>query len=222
MYSRLFRPVAKKTPHQTLSKNRSYLYILSGPSGVGKTTIMNRLLTDIQNLEKIVGYTTRSMRPGEIQDKTYHFINRSEFQAKQSHHDFLISLEFSGNLYGFGLTKNEMLAKLDQGIDLITDLDYSQIADLKKEVENCFAIFIMPPSIDSLSTRLFSRGDAKETIEKRMQYANDIMNHAYLSDTIVINQDSQLEATISKIKDIINTHRLHKNDVTQTNVQLNS
>src|SRR3990167_620323 len=119
----------------------AHLYIISGPSGVGKTTIIDRLLKDIPQLEKIVGYTTRNIRKNEIPDQTYHYINREEFKIKKKHDDFLEHLKFNGNYYGFGLAKHEVLSKLSAGTDLLVDMDYSQINDLKMKIPHCIAIF---------------------------------------------------------------------------------
>jgi guanylate kinase len=192
------------------------LYIISGPSGVGKTTIINRLLEQQPRLEKIVAYTTRAIRRGEVLDKTYHYIGRKEFERKIQHNDFLEYMEFSGNFYGFGMTKAQVLSKLNAGINLIVDLDYKQVADLKGKIPYCHSIFIMPPSVESLISRLNARGDSKETVEKRMSYAQDIMEHAFVSDTMVFNYEGKMEEAVQSILKIINSRQAIKLEENQS------
>lgn len=194
-----------KDPIQPLG----HLYIISGPSGVGKTTIIENLLAKDNKIEKIVAFTTRPMRVGEISDKTYHYISREAFEEKMEHGDFLEYLEFSNHFYGFGLTKEEVLTKLRNGIDLIVDMDYSQVSDLKSKIPNCYSIFIVPPSLESLTTRLKSRGDSEETISKRMGYAKDIIEHQHVSDTIILNHDGKVEEAVAEIFGIIKSNRVN-------------
>lgn len=185
----------------------AHLYIISGPSGVGKTTLINRLLQDIPHLEKIVAYTTRPMRPTEISDQSYHYITPEMFQLKLQHGDFIEHLNFSGNDYGFGLTKEEVLSKLHSGIDLIVDMDYSQILDLKSKIPNCYAIFILPKNITELKERLTARSETPETIERRMAYAQNIIDHANICDINIVNSDGKFEEVVDSIKAIIYSHR---------------
>src|SRR5437867_4292202 len=104
---------------KTNPKKQGRLYLISGPSGVGKTTIIEKLLEKAPNLEKIVAFTTRAMRPGEIPGHTYHYISKDEFAKTMQQNDFLIHFQFTDNAYGFGLSEKELMNKLNAGIDLI-------------------------------------------------------------------------------------------------------
>jgi guanylate kinase len=209
MYTRHFTLFANQNSFFQPAKN-AHLYVISGPSGVGKTTIINRLLNEITQLEKIVGYTTRQMRPGEIPDQTYHYIDCQTFDAKMQNGDFLEAMKFSGNYYGFGMSSNTVLQKLNAGTDLIVDMDYSQINDLKSKIPNCMAIFIMPPNLEDLKQRLIQRGDLAEVIDKRMHYAQNMIDHASICDEIVVNEDGRLDASVEKIKMLILENRQAK------------
>lgn len=195
-------------------KPSGHLYIISGPSGVGKTTIIDNLIAKDTKIEKIVAFTTRPMRMGEVADKTYHYISRETFEQKKEHGDFLEYFEFSDHCYGFGLTKKEVLKKLRSGIDLIVDMDYSQVSDLKSKVPNCYSIFIIPPSLDSLIVRLSLRGDSETTISKRMSYAQDIIEHQSIGDTIIVNHDGKSEDAVAAIYELITSKR----EATSSNV----
>ncbi|WP_419420748.1 guanylate kinase [Legionella sp. D16C41] len=207
-----------KTSLPFFKENVSYrgrLYIVSGPSGVGKTTIIESLLSKDNHLEKIVAYTTRERRAHEEADRTYHYISREAFRDKIKNNDFLEYMEFSDQLYGFGLSKQEVLAKLKQGIDLIVDLDYSQILDLKSKIPNCYSIFIVPPSLESLKIRLISRGENGEIIAKRMTYAKDIIEHQQLGDRIIVNQDGKIEEAVEEVLELIHEYRVSNQHTTE-------
>lgn len=212
MYTRhltLFESSQKKQFQAKTEIELACLYVISGPSGVGKTTIINRLINEIPKLEKIVAYTTRKIRPGEIEEKTYHYITPNLFQSKMQQGDFIEYLNFCGNYYGFGFTKTEILNKLTSGIDLIVDMDYSQITDLKTKVPNCYSIFIMPPCVEDLKTRLIIRGDTAESIEKRMHCAQKMIANANVCDQIIINENDKLDDTVQAIESIILNNRIN-------------
>ncbi len=192
---------------QTAAQSSGNLYILSGPSGVGKTTIMNQLLKEIPKLEKIVAFTTRPMRPGEISGKSYHFISCEEFKTKIKSEDFLEYIIFNGNYYGFGLTKSQTLEKLNSGTDLVVDMDYHNVLTIKSMIPHCISIFIMPSSISELQARLIRRSDDPESIAKRMRFAQKSIDHSGGYDKIVINANDKLDTAVSDIKTIMLDHK---------------
>ena len=180
------------------------LYIFSGPSGVGKTTIMNQLLLDFKNLEKIVPFATRQMRPGEVEGNPYHFISKEKFFEKLKQDKFLQTIKFSGNHYGIAISKKEIHTKLAQGINLMVDLDYTQSLLIKRKVPEAQSIFILPPSLKSLRDRLNNRKDVADVVEKRMSYAKNMIEHSFISDYVIKNQDGRLQTTIEAVKSILN------------------
>lgn len=149
------------------------LYVISGPSGVGKSTIINGLLSNNGNIKKLVSFTTRPIRENEVPGYTYYYISHEEFQRKLIRGDFLQHSEFAGNFYGY--CKEELFSYLSLGTNVIADLDYTALTDLKRLVPTCITIFIKPPSLEVLHNRLKMRGDLPSTIEKRLSTYKETM-----------------------------------------------
>lgn len=184
------------------------LYLFSGPSGVGKSTLMEGLLNSKpDDMEKVVAYTTRLPRPGEMADVHYHYVTPDTFEAKKA--TFLEVTEFAGNAYAFGLTRQQVLEKLSGGRDLLADMDYSRLAFFRKEISGCYSIFLLPPDMASLRSRLQGRGDAEEVIERRMKHAQEIMDHKEESDKIFYNLPGKQAETIAEAAEQIARRRLN-------------
>ena len=169
--------------------DRGLLIVISGPSGVGKGTV-RKALFDMKghNLTYSVSMTTRKMRPGEVDGKDYYFVSREEFEQRIKEDKFLEHAEFVGNYYGTPLDKvNE---KLEQGQEVVLEIEVNGALQVKKRVPDCVMIFIVPPSKEALYDRLKKRGtESEDVIMERINKANREFKAAKLYDYIVVNDE---------------------------------
>jgi len=181
------------------------LYTVSAPSGAGKTSLVAALIEANQNLTVSVSHTTRPMRPGEKDGVNYHFVDRDTFQAMLERSEFLEQAEVFGNLYGTSqLWVEEQLAA---GVDVILEIDWQGAQQVKRLMPDTRAIFILPPSRDTLRERLTSRGQDDDTvIQRRMEQAEQEMSHYIESDFLVLNGD--FDTALGELQSIIACHRL--------------
>ena len=181
------------------------LIIITAPSGAGKTTLVNALLKDDDNLRVSVSHTTRPGRLGEENGVNYHFIDEKEFMSMLSAGEFLENAEVYGHHYG--TSQRSVNKQLDEGYDVILEIDWhgaTQVRNVKPEA--CF-IFILPPSIQALTERLTERAqDNRTTIESRMQQARSVIEHVAEADYIVVNDN--FKTALSDIQAIIHSKRL--------------
>lgn len=181
------------------------LYTVSAPSGAGKTSLVNALIDQCSGLKVSVSHTTRPVRPGEIDGVNYHFTNEDEFTTMLDRGDFLEHARVFGNLYGTSQPWVE--AQLNQGDDVILEIDWQGAQQVKELLPNTRAIFILPPSRDTLLERLTSRGqDDAEIINKRMAEAVEEMSHYIEGDFLVVNDDFQ--QTLAELEAIVTSARL--------------
>ncbi|MCQ4257284.1 guanylate kinase [Stutzerimonas stutzeri] len=171
-----------------MSASTGTLYIVSAPSGAGKTSLVKALLDAQPQVRVSVSHTTRAMRPGEVDGVNYHFVSREEFQERLSHNEFLEHAEVFGNLYG---TSQRWLEQtLSEGFDLILEIDWQGAQQVRRLMPQAKSVFILPPSQEALRQRLTNRGqDSDEVIEKRMREAVSEMTHFVEYDYLVINDD---------------------------------
>jgi guanylate kinase len=164
------------------------LYIVSAPSGAGKTSLVKALLDASPNVRVSVSHTTRAMRPGEVDGTNYHFVDRETFLEMLAHNDFLEHAEVFGNLYGTSL--KALARTLDEGHDLILEIDWQGAQQVRKLLPDAKSIFILPPSREALRQRLTNRGqDSDDIIDNRMREAVSEMAHYVEYDYLVINDD---------------------------------
>ncbi len=164
------------------------LYIVSAPSGAGKTSLVKALMDNMAQVRVSVSHTTRSMRPGEVDGVNYHFTSREAFVEMLSQGDFLEHAEVFGNLYG--TSHSWVKQTLAKGYDLILEIDWQGAQQVRKLVPEALSIFILPPSHTDLRQRLHNRGqDTDDVIETRMQQAITEMSHYVEYDYIVINDN---------------------------------
>lgn len=176
------------------------LIVISGPSGAGKGTICKQLLMEMSYLKVSVSATTRQPRPGEAEGISYFFIDEDEFKNKIDNNEFLEYAKVYGNYYG--TPKEEVFKHLEDGNDIILEIDIQGALQVKKNYPRGVFIFILPPSLTELKNRIEGRGtDSKEVILHRMESAYDELDYAFEYDYIVLN-DHVKEAT-AKIKHII-------------------
>jgi guanylate kinase len=181
------------------------LFIVSAPSGAGKTTILQRVMTELPGLSFSISHTTRPPRPGEIAGRDYHFVNREDFQRMRGGREFLESAEVHGNLYGTSL--QAVRTQLAAGLDVILDIDVQGARQVKENTEiRPVTIFIVPPSAAELKTRLTGRGtDSAETIGLRLENATAELASLEMYDHVIIN-DALTEA-IEMVKAVILAER---------------
>jgi guanylate kinase len=185
--------------------NLGKLFIITAPSGAGKTTLVHALVSQDKNLCVSVSHTTRPARAGEENGVNYHFIEKSEFTTRLSEGDFLESAEVYG--YHYGTSQLWVSEQLNKGLDVILEIDWQGAQQIRKLYPDTCSIFILPPSIEALTERLTERAqDDSETIDNRMQQAQGVMEHVAEANFVVVNDDFQ--AALQDIRAIIRSQRL--------------
>lgn len=181
------------------------LFIISSPSGAGKSSLISALLDKHQDMKVSVSHTTRAPRPGETDGIHYHFSDVEEFKALVAEDGFYEWAEVFGNYYG--TSKQAIQQQLDQGIDVFLDIDWQGAQQMRKLVDDVISIFILPPSRDELERRLNKRGqDSSEVIAKRMAQAESEMSHFDEYDFLLINDD--FECTLKQFESVVLSHRV--------------
>ena len=201
--------MARQTPSQedALSR-RGLMFILSSPSGAGKTTVSRRLLAHDGHIAMSVSATTRPMRPGEVDGRDYHFVSRDEFDRMAGAGEFLEWAHVFGHSYG--TPKAQVAAGLEAGQDFLFDIDWQGTQQLHQQAESdVVRVFLLPPSIDELRRRLTARGtDSAEVIAARMERAQAEISHWAEYDYVVINDD--MDACFEKVAQILAAERLRR------------
>jgi len=181
------------------------LFIVSAPSGAGKTSLVNALLETLSGIEVSVSHTTRAPRVGERTGIDYNFIGQEGFQQLIDKEGFLEHATVFGNSYG--TSKALVEERLAQGVDVILEIDWQGAQQVRKIMKNCCSIFILPPSKQVLDERLRSRGqDSEEVISKRMRTAVDEMMHYSEYDFLVVNDD--FKVALNELEAVVQSHRL--------------
>ncbi|MEO8430858.1 MAG: guanylate kinase [Acidobacteriota bacterium] len=186
---------------------RGDLFIVSSPSGGGKTTLIRRLLDDPPGapLHFSVSHTTRPLRAGEEDGREYHFVPVEEFQKMVQRDEFLEHNEVHDNIYG--TSKAEVLPRLAAGEDVILDIDVQGARDLRRAYSDAVAIFIAPSSQPELQKRLRLRGlDGEEVIRKRLINAAREIQEAFEYQYVIVNDD--LDRATSELQSIVRARRL--------------
>ncbi|KPQ28743.1 MAG: guanylate kinase [Marinobacter excellens HL-55] len=164
------------------------LFVISAPSGAGKTSLVSEMLRQDEQLGVSVSHTTRAMREGEQDGVNYHFVSRGEFEAMIGRGDFLEHADVFGNYYGTSqIWVRDTLAK---GQDVILEIDWQGAEQVRRLIPECVSIFIVPPSAEVLRQRLVGRGtDAPDVVERRLSEAEEECRHAVEFDYLVVNDD---------------------------------
>ena len=186
---------------------KGLLIILSSPSGAGKSTLAQRIKTWCEGCVFSISATTRKPREGEQDGKDYYFISEQEFNEKVSNDEMLEHAEVFGNFYGSPMAP--VLSSIDQGYDVLFDVDWQGSQQIKNSSlgKYVLSIFILPPSIKELESRLKSRNkDSDEVISNRMAKSVEEISHWPEYDYVVVNDD--VDKTEEKLKTIINAERL--------------
>lgn len=171
-------------------QRRGLLFILSSPSGAGKSTIARMLLAQDDGIGLSVSVTTRPMRPGEVDGRDYHFVTAERFDRMVADGDFLEWAHVFGHRYG--TLKSEVKKQIEGGRDVLLDIDWQGTQQLKQVDPDIVRVFILPPSMEELERRLRSRGtDSDDVIAGRMERAHVEIGHWAEYDYVLINDDAE-------------------------------
>src|SRR5262245_9260914 len=197
--------VPATAPPRSSIDRRGILFIISAPSGTGKTTLCKQLATKLAGLWHSISYTTRKPRPGEEHGREYYFVEENTFRDMIGQNEFVEWAQVYGHLYGTPL--KSVTEKLDQGIDVLLEIDVQGAMQVKKRFEDAVPIFILPPSMTVLRSRLQARAsDSQEEIQRRLHKVREEIwsykEYAY----IVRNQD--LGQSLRELESIFRSERL--------------
>lgn len=188
------------------------LFIVSAPSGAGKTSLVKAMLARDEGLNVCVSHTTRPRRPTETDGVNYHFVDTERFQALIERGEFLEHADVFGNQYGTARTS--VTACFASGRDVILEIDWQGAAQVRASHPQAVSIFILPPSLETLRTRLKSRGeDAAEVMEKRLAEARTEISHYQEFDYLVVNDDFNM--ALATFHAIITAERCRRENATK-------
>ncbi|HUY01661.1 MAG TPA: guanylate kinase [Rhodocyclaceae bacterium] len=193
------------------------LFIVSAPSGAGKTTLVRLLLEQDKGVRLSVSYTTRPPRPGEQNGREYHFVGVAEFLAMKERGDFLESAEVHGNHYGS--SRVWLGEQMRAGQDILLEIDWQGAQQVRRLFPEAVGIFIMPPSLAELERRLRGRGsDSSAVITRRLAAARDEMRHVSEFEYVIIN--NQLQEALSDLLAAVRASRLRLTQQRQRHPEL--
>ena len=179
---------------------RGRLFLVTAPSGAGKTSLVRALLKDHPNIEFSISYTTRQQRPTEEHGRDYFFVDKAEFQRMVAAGEFLEHAQVFDNYYG--TSRKTVEQQMGQGRDVLLEIDWQGAAQVRKLLPEAISVFILPPSRSELERRLRARGtDNDEVIARRLRDAVTDMSHYKGFDYVVVNQD--FERAVADLRDIV-------------------
>ena len=190
---------------EEILKRRGLMMVLSSPSGAGKSTISRALMEYDDNLTMSVSATTRAARPGEVDGEDYYFVDKNAFNDMVSQRKILEHAQVFDNFYG--TPKEPVEAALSQGRDVMFDVDWQGTQQLAENApKDLVRVFILPPSMEELERRLYSRAqDSEDVVKKRMAQAASEMSHYFEYDYIVVNVD--IDESVLKVQAILAAER---------------
>lgn len=195
----------------------SKLFIITAASGTGKTSLVKELLATTDNLSVSISHTTRQPRPAEENGVHYHFVDVAQFEQLLADEAFLEYAQVFDNYYG--TSKQAVQSLLDQGIDVILEIDWQGALQVKQKFTDAVMIFILPPSREALRSRLSNRGqDSDEVIEKRLAGSLTEMRQYDKFDYVVINDE--FAVALSDLQTIVRCHRLSTQNQQHTQAKL--
>jgi len=196
-----------------LSRRFSNLIVVSGPSGAGKTTVLNRVMAELEDIRFSVSHTTRIPRSGEKDGVEYYFVSRREFERLISEGSFLEWAEVHGELYG--TSRDEYDRAVREGVDLLLDIDVKGADQVCQKFDDAVTVFVIPPSYRDLERRLRGRGpDDEASFQRRLAVAGEEMAHFRKYQYAIVNVD--LEASVDALKIVVRAARLRTSRVAET------
>ena len=187
-----------------MPKGSGTLFVITAPSGAGKTSLIEAVMREDPTLKISVSYTTRTPRKGEKDGVDYHFIDQARFLEMRSRDEFLESAEVHGNYYG--TSRRVIRDALERGDDLILEIDWQGAQQVRRLYPGCIGIFILPPSVDELERRMRSRAqDSEAVIRRRVENAREELAHAGEFNYAIINKD--FETAKHELAEIIRKER---------------
>ena len=187
--------------------SRGLLFVITAPSGAGKSSLIDALLKEDARLKLSVSYTTRPPRPGEANGREYHFVDDATFVAMLERGEFLESAEVHG--YRYGTSQAVMRGALERGEDLVLEIDWQGAQQVRRLYPGCVGIFILPPSVAELERRMRVRGqDADAVIRRRLASAEEEISHSAEFEYVIINKDFDIAK--QDLQAIIRVERLRK------------
>lgn len=190
------------------NNNKGLVLVISSPSGAGKTTICKKLIEEVDGIDLSVSVTTRKKRKEEIEGKHYFFKNEYEFNKLIKQNEFLEYANVFGYLYG--TLKKEVVSKINNGIDVIVDIDWQGTRQIEQHLpQDIVKVFILPPSMEELECRLGKRAsENKENFIKRMSEAKKEISHYNEYDFVIVN--TKINVAVEQIKSILFSERLRR------------
>jgi guanylate kinase len=190
------------------AERRGLMFVLSSPSGAGKTTLSRLLMERMPEMRMSVSVTTRPKRPGEVEGRDYHFVDKARFAAMEKNGELLEWATVFDNLYG--TPRKPVEQALAAGHDVLFDIDWQGTQQLRQRARSdVVSVFLLPPSAEALEARLHSRAqDSDKVIRGRMSRASHEMSHWAEYDYVVVNSD--LDEAYSKIESILQVERLRR------------
>lgn len=189
--------------HKTQHAGR--LFMVTAPSGAGKSSLVNALLAADPAIMLSISHTTRDPRPVEVNGREYHFVSVAEFEERKAHGEFLESALVHGNYYGTSRVWIE--EQMAAGRDVLLEIDWQGARQVREKIADIVGIFILPPSIESLNARLHKRGtDSEAVITRRLMGAGAEIAHAPEFEFVIINDS--FETALSQLKAIVTASRL--------------
>ena len=186
------------------SGRRGRLFVVSAPSGAGKTTVVERLIARMPGLRRSRSYTSRRARPGEADGVDYNFVSRDRFEAMIAGGQFLEWAEYAGNCYGTAVVDTER--ELESGTDLVLVIEVQGARQVRKHRHASVLVFLLPPSAEALETRLRTRGeDSEDQIQRRLQVAREELRAVPEYDYVLVNDD--LDACVDRLRGIVLAER---------------
>ena len=185
--------------------SKGNIFVVTAPSGAGKTTLVAALLAADKNVNLSVSYTTRAPREGEENGKDYHFVSRDVFEAMIARGEFLESAEVYGNYYG--TSQVWIQEAVAAGKDILLEIDWQGAQQVRRLFPEAIGVFILPPSVETLANRLKGRGkDSDEVIARRMQVAKEEMSHVDEFTYVIVNE--MIDEAVRDIVSIVRCERL--------------
>ena len=187
-----------------MKRGEGLLFVVSAPSGAGKTTLCRALSDSVENLTHSISYTTRKPRPGETDGRDYYFVTEERFRNMVQAGDFAEWAQVHSNLYG---TSRRVLSEMrTEGTDVILDIDTQGAGQIKEKCQDAVFIFIMPPSLEILEERLRNRkSDNEAEIKKRMRRARDEIRDYTMYDYIIVNRD--FDRALTELRSVVLAER---------------